>query len=728
MRTITNLNADWKFTEKGEASLVSLPHTWNAKDGQDGGNDYFRGTCTYEKKLGPVSHEKGERVYLEINGAAMTSEVFLNGKKLNHHEGGYSRFYTDLTETLNDENDLRITCNNGFNDHVYPQYADFTFYGGLYRDVNLLTVPETHFDLSYAGSQGLKVTPEADLASGRAKVKAEAWIQGNADAVVFTLGDLVQTAAVKDDHAETVFTLPHAHLWDGLKDPYLYTMRASLPEDEISARFGIRKFEINAEKGFLLNGRSYPLRGVSRHQDRKDAGNALSRAMQEEDIDLILDMGANAVRLAHYQHAQAFYDLCDEKGLVVWAEIPMISMFMKKGRDNTLSQMKELVAQNYNHPCIAVWGLSNEITAAGSVDEDMLENHRALNDLCHTMDPTRQTTMANVFMLGTDSPILQIPDVNTYNLYFGWYLGELEENEQFFDTFRKEHPDMPMGLSEYGADANIRFHSSHPFRGDYSEEYQCLYHEHMLEMISRRPWLWCTFVWNMFDFAADGRDEGGEHGLNQKGLVSFDRKTKKDAFYIYKAYWSSDPFVHIAGKRYVNRAEEQTEISVYSNQKEVSLYANGKLIGTRQGEHVFTFNVDLAKDTEVKAVSGDLIDTALFHKVQEADSSYLFHKQADAVANWFQGEAFDPSCYSIEDTMAVLQSNPKTAALMGQLMAKMNEAAGSRGDIAEKVKNNPALQKMLARQKLSTLLRQGGADKASIQAINGALQKIKKEG
>ena len=459
MRTIHSLNQDWTFIKAEHPAdvpgvPVTLPHTWNAEDGQDGGDDYHRGKCWYLRDLDRPETTENSRVWLEFEGAAMTAEVYLNGEKLAEHAGGYSTFRVDLTDHLKDHNKLAVSVSNARSRTVYPQQADFTFYGGLYREVRLILVPETHFALGYHGGPGLKITPVVDLETRTATVMAEVWVEGPANVaeVTFTLAGQTQTVPVADGCARADFTIENAHLWDGLNDPYLYTAAASLSSgDAVSARFGCRKFEIDPQKGFLLNGRSYPLRGVSRHQDRKGVGNALTPAMMEEDMAIIKELGANTLRLAHYQHAQYFYDLCDENGLIVWAEIPYITMHMHDGRENTLSQMTELVVQNYNHPCIAVWGLSNEITAASAVNEELLENHRALNDLCHKLDTTRPTTMANVFMLDIDSPILEIPDVNSYNLYFGWYLGELEQNDAFFDEYHAKFPERCIGFSEYGA-------------------------------------------------------------------------------------------------------------------------------------------------------------------------------------------------------------------------------------------------------------------------------------
>ena len=742
MRKIISLNENWVFTQSGQSTGVNLPHTWNAVDGQDGGNDYFRGVCLYTRTLDKPVMEEGTRVYLEVCGAAMSAQVSLNGKLLASHQGGYSAFRVELTEYLQERNELAISVDNGDNDTVYPQKADFTFYGGLYRDVNLILVPETHFDLSYCGAPGIKVTPEVDLRTGSARVTVETWQVGQGDVTITIDGANGQSQRVSPDgnHATAVFTIENVHLWDGVEDPYLYTAAAALDSgDQISARFGCRHYEINAEKGFLLNGRSYPLRGVSRHQDHKGVGNALTMEHHRQDMAIVRELGANTLRLAHYQHAQEFYDLCDENGIIVWAEIPYITMHMKNGRENTLRQMEELVAQCYNHPSIVVWGLSNEITAASAVNEDLMENHRLLNDLCHRLDATRLTTMANVFMLETDSPILDIPDVNSYNLYFGWYLGELEQNEEFFDEYHSKYPDRPIGFSEYGADANPGFQNSRPEKGDYSESYQAVYHEHMLEMIEKRPWLWATHVWNLFDFAADGRDEGGKHGENQKGLVTFDRQTRKDAFYLYKAAWNKEPMVHICGSRYVDRAEDVTEIKVYSNADEVSLYVDGKHFATQEGHRVFRFQVPISEghmagaqgESREKHVTEHVIEaraagqseSILIRRVEKENPEYIFVKKQDVV-NWFDQEALDPDCFSVSDTLADLRANPQAGAIVEQMMAK---GAASRGDVAESVKDNPALQRMMGRMTLISLLKQAGnIEEESIRQLNRVLQGIRK--
>lgn len=772
MRESQSLNQNWKFARTAEipAELpegwesVSLPHTYNAADGQDGGNDYYRGPAVYVRTLRTSGESKNKEFYLECLGAAMTAEVFLNGTRLSRHEGGFSTFRVRLTEALRPtgcDNLLAIRVDNSENDRVYPQKADFTFYGGLYRDVNLITVPQAHFALIPDGTPGIHVISEVDLAHRSAAVQVDVQTEGVADGETVELrifgaddedsqhagGAACQTvrAAVRDNHARGSFHLDPVRLWDGLADPYLYTAEAVLISegeagdeesvlDAVGTRFGVRSFRVDPEKGFFLNGRPYPLRGVSRHQDRLGVGNAITPAMMEEDMAVIRDIGANSLRLAHYQQAQAFYDLCDENGILVWAEIPFITKFMEKGIQNTLDQMRELITQSSNHPSIYCWGLSNEITASSPVTEELMENHRMLQKLCLEMDPTRPTVMAHAFMLEKDSPLIGIADLGCYNLYFGWYLGELDQNDSFLDEYHSLYPERAIGLSEYGADANIQFHAEHPAQGDYSEEFQCVYHEHMVRMIQDRPYLWTTYVWNLFDFAADGRDEGGKKGQNQKGLVEFDHKTRKDAFYLYKALWSREPFVHLCGKRFVNRAGETTRVRVYTNQERVTLYDGTRIVARKERQDaaqpgVFLFDVPLHAEMYLSVVAdsgGQTVrDEMTLRQVPEPDPSYQFGG-AGAVVNWFDKITIDPAYYSIRDTLGELQKNPGTKTIVDRMMQR---AAASRGDVAKSTAGNRALQQMMAGMTLESLLKKAGSNVISpemMQTINEALQKVKK--
>ena len=637
MRYITNFNSDWEFSLHSDDNWekVTLPHTWNNLDGQDGGNDYYRGKCTYRKTILKKDLPLGEEHYLEINGANLSSVVYLNGEKLKSHDGGYSTYRVRLKD-LRDENILEVTVDNSPSDRVYPQTADFTFYGGLYRDVRLISLPSSHFSLENLGTPGIKATPDV---KGTLDVEVE--VDGDYDSILYTLLDREGKVVLEENSRETKVTLSVSspHLWNGRKDPYLYYIKAELLKgeerlDEVGSEIGFRSFRIDPERGFILNGEEYPLRGVSRHQDRKDKGNAISKEDHEEDMALIMEVGANTIRLAHYQHDQYFYHLCDKNGIVVWAEIPYISQHMSQGRENTISQMKELITQNYNHPSIVVWGLSNEITMGNPKDPDMLENHRILNDLCHTMDKTRLTTSAMLTVCGIDEEIVHISDVVSYNHYFGWYGGEVSMNGPWFDAFHKKYPNKPIGCSEYGCEA-LNWHTSRPMQGDYTEEYQAYYHEEMIKQFFSRKYLWATHVWNMFDFGADARAEGGENGQNHKGLVTIDRKYKKDAFYAYKAWLSEEKFIHIASKRYVDRTEDITNVTVYSNLPEITLFLNGEKFETKTAEdHFFKFQVPNKGRTIIEAVYGDYRDKSEINKVDVFNESYRL-KEKGAVLNWF---------------------------------------------------------------------------------------------
>ena len=695
MRQVINLNYKWAFSKAATAlptaidnkwDFVNLPHSWNAIDGQDGGNDYFRGTAYYAKNIDKMELPESEKYFLELRGANSSADVYMNGKHLAHHDGGYSTWRVDVTEHLELNNLLVVTVDNAPNDRVYPQTADFTFYGGLYRDVNLIAVPASHFDLEYYGGSGIKVTPVVD--GNNANVEVEVFVTDSklGQSVRYTLldqeGNVVAESVSSDTKAN--FVLENVHKWHGRKDPYLYTARAELLEnasaiDEVSARFGCRSFAIDPDKGFILNGEEYPLRGVSRHQDRWGKGNALSREDHEEDVAYICEMGATTIRLAHYQHDQYFYDLCDETGLVIWAEIPYISQHMATGRENTISQMKELITQNYNHPCIVVWGLSNEITMKGEKDPDLLENHRILNDLCHEMDKTRLTTMAVVSMCPMDAEYLEIPDTVSYNHYFGWYGGETSMNGPWFDKFHKMHPALPIGISEYGCEA-LNWHTSKPVQGDYTEEYQAYYHEELIKCIDERPYLWATHVWNMYDFGADARAEGGENGQNHKGLMTMDRKYKKDAFYAYKAWLNPEPMVHLCGKRYVDRVEDVTKVTVYSNCQSVELFANGTSLGVQQnnGLPFFYFDVPNSGTTHLVAVAGELKDESVICKVETPNEAYRLREKG-AVLNWF--DITEPEGYlSLNSKMSDIMATMRGKMLLGGLMMKLMPKKGKDGD------------------------------------------------
>ena len=638
MRKEQLINDNWLFRyHDGSVTQVNVPHTWNALDGQDGGNDYWRGTCTYEKTFAAPEFAADECVYLDFAGVNASAKVILNGTVVATHDGGYSTFRCDVTAQLKAENHLVVEVDNSVNDRVYPQKADFTFYGGIYRDVKMIVLNKNHFDLDYFGSSGLAVNAEVKGKDAHVHVRTWANCQGE---VSITLKDAQGNVVATGSGMDTNIVISNVHLWDGIADPYLYTCCAELTVDgkvvdAVSARFGARYFHVDPQKGFFLNGRSYPLRGVCRHQDWKGIGNAISKVHHDTDMAIIREIGANTIRLAHYQHDQYFYDLCDEYGMVVWAEIPYISEHMPNGRENTISQMKELIVQNYNHASICVWGISNEITISTKNNKDMMDNHRVLNDLIHEMDPSRPTTLACYAVCGPFNPVAhKVSDIVSWNLYLGWYVPGMFLNKLWVDFFHAVYPKRCLGYSEYGCECMPNLHSSHPRRGDQSEEYQCKYNEYMLNFFEKRPFMWATHLWNMFDFAADARNQGGEPGMNHKGLVTFDRKTRKDSFYIYKAWWSKDPFVYLCGRRYVDRAEKETEVKVYSNCPEVTLYANGKKVATKTGDKVFTFRIPLTGEVKLEAVSGDCRDEIAIRHVDKANPAYKLGKDGGNGGNW----------------------------------------------------------------------------------------------
>ena len=720
---------------------VNLPHTWNDIDGQDGGNDYYRGTAYYSNIIKKSELPKAEVYYLEFGGANASAEVYINGVKLARHDGGYSTWRVNITDALTKEENLVVVAvDNGVNDKVYPQNADFTFYGGLYRDVKIIAVSASHFDLDYYGGPGILVTPE--VTGEDAKVSVEVFLTNakTDQRLTFRIwdaeGNIVGEKTASVSETQAVFELSSVHLWNGRKDPYLYTAEALLTEgeqklDRVLTRFGCRTYEIDPERGFILNGEEYPLRGVSRHQDRWGIGNALLPEHHREDMDLICELGATTIRLAHYQHDQYFYDLCDERGMVVWAEIPYISSHMPSARENTVSQMKELVIQNYNHPSIVVWGLSNEITMTGSSTPDLLENHRILNDLVHRLDRTRLTTVAVVSMCDIHDPYIQIADVASYNHYFGWYGGDVAMNGPWLDRFHREFPKLPIGVSEYGCEA-LNWHTSNPEQGDYTEEYQAYYHEELIKQLFTRKYLWATHVWNMFDFGADARNEGGENGQNHKGLVTFDRKYKKDAFYAYKAWLSDEPFVHICGKRYVDRVEPVTKVTVYSNQPMVELFANGKSIGAKEsGEHFFYFDVPNEGETALAAVAGECRDESLIRKTETFNEAYRLREKG-AVLNWFDITAPE-GYYSLNDKLSEIVKSAEGRTVVQELMSGVMSrmGGGNEGETEASLQNAEKMMEMMGSFTVIRLMNLMGAagpglTKEEMLAVNERLNQIKK--
>ncbi len=690
MRKELGLNSHW-FFYKGDISFeniesydweaISLPHTWNNLDGQDGGNDYYQGKAWYRKKLGKELIPEGfdKDVFVRFGAASKRAEIYLNGELIGIHEGGFAAFTVSLTDKLRGENDeLLVMVDNSRELPIYPMQADFTFFGGLYREASLICFDsKEHLKVDAYGVDGIFVTAQAD-----GGVTLRTCLQHNFDGASFCLkvyegngeaGKLVKeidnlpVCENASGFLEGSFTVNEAKLWDGVGSPFLYSLELELKNgdhlcDLITAIFGFRSFRVDVDEGFILNERVYPLHGVCRHQDRENMGWAITGKEHVEDMELIREIGANTVRLAHYQQAPYFYDLCDKNGMVVWAEIPFISVYdtRKEADENLLLQMSELIMQNCNHPSICFWGIANE-TGIGGESPEQYRILKELNSLTKKLDPTRLTTMASFGGTKPDSPLFHSTDVATYNIYKGWYEGVAEDLGPFCDEMHKELKDVPLGISEYGADAVMMWHSDCPKVKDYTEEYQAFVHEEALKAFRERPYLFGTWLWNMFDFAADARDEGGCKGRNNKGLVTYDRKTKKQAFYLYKALWSTDPFVYICGRRFTKRWENTIQVKVYSNCRLLQLIVDGKIFSEKSSDSgIFIFeNVPLSAGKtvlEAKALythevmrseektGKDYVasDTLTIEKVNEIPAEYIFKEEknlSEAVTQWFAGIA-----------------------------------------------------------------------------------------
>ncbi len=745
MREIISLNENWTLSfPKGErpTEQVTLPHTWNAVDGMDGNGSYLRTTGVYTRTFTqPKQPLAGGRTYVEVLAAALAATVKVNGQVATTHEGGFSIFRADVTDLCHEgDNELTIEVSNEDTPSMYPASADFTFYGGLYRGVNLISVPNAHFDLDYYGGPGIMVTP-VPTEDGGANFTIKSFVTNPADdlTVLYSIEDCFgrEVASAVRGSAETEVTIyvPDAQLWS-MDEPNLYTVTATLQRnneavDEIYANVGVRSFKVTPNEGFSINGVPTPLRGVSRHQDRVFEGNALTAEEHYDDAMLIKELGANTIRLAHYQHSQDFYDACDEIGFAVWAEIPFISVF-KKGEGahtHVMEEMKELIIQNYNHPSIMFWGISNEILIGG-ISQELVDTHHDLEKLCKELDPTRLTTIAHVSHTPVDGPMHHITDLESYNHYFGWYGGKMEQNGPWLDKFHAEHPDICIGISEYGTEGIINWHSNDPQCKDYTEEYQALYHEHLAQVFEDRPWVWATHCWNMFDFGCAARHEGGVAGRNNKGLMTIDRKTKKDSYFVYQAYWSKLPMVHIAGRRHAQRAGETTEIKVYSNQDTVVLYVNGKEVGQQTAHRVFKFNVALEEGfNTILAVAGDVKDSITLEKVEKEPDYYTlpeFNERQEGVANWFKQVGsldlkapmeFPEGYYSIKDSMEDLSKNEEALALATKAVKLATNFD---------IKPGVGMWDMMKRMTPETMAKMINMPDGFIESLNAQLIKIKK--
>jgi beta-galactosidase len=648
-RAEVNLNKGWKFVRQdvngadqpgfddSAWQAIDLPHTWNAEDGEDGTadlkahprGDYYRGVGWYRRHLSlDASQIKGKSLFIRFDAASIVADVYVNGKPAGNHKGMFAAFCFDVTPLLTaGDNVIAVKVDNSFNKDVPPLNADFTFFGGLYRGVNLLVLDPLSVSPMDDASSGVyvkQVSVQPDIAdleittklrnasqdSKTATVKCEV-LDANGNVVRSSSGTTEVAANGSADSVQTI-EMSHPHLWNAKKDPYLYEVRVSVADgstvtDRVEQPLGVRFFKVIPDEGFILNGVSYPLHGVNRHQDRPHKGWAISPADHEEDFKLIMEMGCTGIRLAHYQHAQEFYDLCDRGGLVVWAEACMVNEVTASQAfdDVAKRQVRELIKQNYNHPAICFWSVYNElrrVTGLNPQQQEIQGQHqidlvKQLNDECHQLDPTRLTTAATN-QEKPEHPLNTITDLIGFNRYYGWYSKTAEDWQEELDKIHQILADHCVGISEYGAGASIHFHEANPPKKPkstlspfHTEEWQCYVHEQAYNAMKVRRWLWGTFLWNMFDFAADQRHEGDHAGINDKGMVTYDRKVKKDVFYFYKANWTSDPFVYVTERRWSPRGAGNAPVKVYSNCDSVDLKVNGKSLGAQQNvDHTFVWD------------------------------------------------------------------------------------------------------------------------------------------
>ncbi len=677
------INQEWKFQKlpqenigeiedirkiqwkADESCLVNLPHTWYEE-----GNGY-QGTAIYQKTLRLGKKPERSRVFLNFQAVDRWCRVFVNQHYAGEHKGGYSAFTLDITEACrwDAENELTVVVDNRSWDIISPLAGDFTVFGGIYRDVNLIVTNQNCFDRTYYGTQGL--IARADIAeNGNGKISVENHLLCADQTmvkihyrVIGPTGEIVIEREGTPDGSDC-FEIANPALWNGKGAAVLYELQGELQMsgqviDSVSLSFGFRKVKLDAEHGFFLNGIHQKLNGIAMHQDFAEVFSAAGPVQWEQNLRDIREIGANSVRLSHYQHPQEMYRLCDQEGLIVWAEIPMLRMTESKELfENICSQLKELILQNLHHPSICFWGIQNEIAMFGE-NETMYERLRALTQIAECLDPTRICASANLFCVKNDSPLNRITRAVGYNIYFGWYYGKMEDSAAFVDQFHQNNPDIPLGITEYGADCSTAFHSENPKVKDYSEEFQALYHETVYPIFRERDYIWGTYVWNLYDFSSEIRDEGGTKYRNTKGLITYDRRIKKDAFYYYKAQWSSEPFVKIAQARFRNRAQETITLKIYSNQKKLDLTVNGKRHGITSENGVFVAeNIPLQMGENLVNVScKNAADEALFIRAAEPDPSYQFADPSPGlnVKNWFtdlveEEKLFPKGKFSIRDS------------------------------------------------------------------------------
>lgn len=515
---------------------------------------------------------------------------------------------------------------------VLPLAGAFFVHGGLYRPVSLVATAPVHVDLLDHGGSGIRATTETITGTqatirvrarlrnddGASKaVRVSARLEDAGGRVVSQVVQPLTLASNSDAELDRTLSMANAHLWNGTRDPHLYSLVVEVQDvggrvvDRVAQPFGVRQMVFDPQTGFKLNGKPYALHGVGYHQDREGKGWAISAQDVAQDLALMREMGANTIRLTHYQHGQPVHDLADRYGFIVWDEIPLVSQWTLGASktaspgllDNARQQLAEEIAQDANHASVATWSIANEVDFGNSLPgfitgytgspPDPAPILHDLGALAHRLDPSRPTTLATccegrLFGQGVDVPITAPEaDFAGANRYFGWYYGKSTELGASLDALHAKRPGQPLALTEYGAGGAINIHTDNPnatpadSRGRIQpEEVESLVHEQNWTEIATRPYLWATWLWSAFDFASTIRHEGDAEDINTKGLVAYDHKTRKDARYFYKANWSMDPVVHITGRRYVDRAYPVTDVRVYSNAQSTTLQVNEKPVGT----------------------------------------------------------------------------------------------------------------------------------------------------
>ena len=729
-----SFNNGWEFTKVNSMSMdtslekseiVDLPHTWYSND------DYYRGMAKYSKKL--LINDNWKNVFIDVEAADQHAYVYVDNVLLTEHKGGYSAFRCQIPEEIykgKKEVEVSIYVTNALDETISPLVGDFTIFGGLYRGVNILyTEHDSYFDPCYYGTDGVIVRTSLNEDYGlvdielHTKTKQEDRLETIIEAADGTI--IYSYVCEIREHIQAQIKNPI--LWNGKKNPYLYTVITRLYSadelvDEKITKTGFRCVEIDPNNGLFLNNEHIRINGVSKHQDVGEKYSAVVNDDILNDFSLIDEIGANSIRLSHYQHSSFTYECADKKGYLIWAEIPMLKMTQNEELlDNAREQLKELILQNIHHPSIYCWGIQNEIGMfrdAPYMYEDLIKS----KELVKSLDSQRLVSAANLYTVKFKSKLNETTDMIGYNVYFGWYYGKMQDYSKYLDKFHEARPNLAIGMSEYGVDCNIGLHSNNPQVKDYSEEYQALYHETVYKIFETKPYLWGSYVWNMFDFSSAIRQEGGLDKVNGKGLVTADRKIKKDAFYYYKAKWSKEKFVHICSKRFVNRLEDTIDIKVFTNCETATLLLNGRecIEASNNGNATIIFeNIRLESQVnDITVISGDCSDSASFVKVKEEDKSYRLEAEAagTSVKNWFlkDDDLTKEGFYSIKDTVNDLIENKATYEILKKYIP----------DILEMILSNEDFPLGLA---LQSVINRAKPENLDINLFNSELNKIEVE-